>query len=369
MVQQRAEDLVSEEIRMILIIGAGPIGIEMAVELSRCKVPFRIVEAGSTASTIEWYAPGTEIFSSPERIAIAGIPFEPLTRKAYREDYLLYLRNVVRQFKLPIEHYRRVIGIERSPRNTFIVSIAPSSHGVGGPLEQAEILENFSEVESLEVEKIILAIGNLHVPQRSNVPGENSSWVSHYMGEPHRYAGTKVTIVGSGNSAAEAAIRLYHVGATVTLCHRTEGFRPKRIKPWLMPELENLVKEGKIQVFRNFLLKEITRDFVIGAIDREILSIHSNFVLLLTGYRQKTDLFNQLGVTLINAQPVVDLSSMETNVPNVFVIGTAAVGTEVGGVTTFIENAHVHVKRVLHALKLIECIPATADRPVDEREV
>ena len=136
-----------------LIIGAGPIGIEMAVELSRCKVPFRIVEAGSTASTIEWYAPGIEIFSSPERISIAGIPFEPLTRKAYREDYLLYLRNVVRQFKLPIEHFRRVVGIEKLPRNSFTVSIAPSSHGVGGPLEQAETVETSSEIETLEVEK------------------------------------------------------------------------------------------------------------------------------------------------------------------------------------------------------------------------
>jgi thioredoxin reductase (NADPH) len=120
---------------MILIVGAGPIGIELAVELTRYRVPFRIIEAGSTASTIEWYSPGTEIFSSPERIAIAGIPFEPMTRKAYREDYLLYLRNVVRQFKLPIEHYRRVVRIEKSPANTFLVSIAPSTHGVGGPLE------------------------------------------------------------------------------------------------------------------------------------------------------------------------------------------------------------------------------------------
>jgi len=354
---------------MILIIGAGPIGLEMAVELSRCKVPFRIVEAGSTASTIEWYAPGTEIFSSPERISIAGIPFEPLTRKAYREDYLLYLRNVVRQFKLPIEHYRRVVRIGKSPGNTFTVSIAPSSHGVGGPLEQAEKLETFSEIETLEVEKIVLAIGNLHVPQLSNVPGENSTWVSHFMGEPHRYAGTKVTIIGSGNSAAEAAIRLYHVGASVTLCHRKEGFRPKRIKPWLQPELENLTKEGKIQVVTNFELKEITRGSVLGAKDEEILSIKSDFVLLLTGYRQKTDLFDQLGVTLVNAQPVVDLSTMETNVQNVFVIGTAAVGTEVGGVTTFIENAHVHVKRVLQALKLIEHVHAAPDRPVDEREI
>jgi thioredoxin reductase (NADPH) len=354
---------------MILIIGAGPIGIEMAVELSRCKVPFRIVDAGSTASTIEWYPPGTEIFSSPERIAIAGIPFEPLTRKAFREDYLLYLRNVVRQFKLPIEHYRRAVGIEKSPNNTFIVSIALSSHGVGGPLEQAETLESFSEIETLEVEKLILAIGNLHVPQWSNVPGENSSWVSHYMSEPHRYAGTKVTIVGSGNSAAEAAIRLYHIGATVVLCHRTEGFRPKRIKPWLAPELENLTKEGKIQVFRNFELKEIIRGSVLGSIGSETFSIDSDFVLLLTGYRQKTDLFEQLGVTLVNAQPVVDLNTMETNVTNVFVIGTAAAGTELGGVTTFIENTHVHVKRILHALNLIEHVHAAPDRPVDEREI
>ncbi|MDR3613148.1 MAG: NAD(P)-binding domain-containing protein [Candidatus Obscuribacterales bacterium] len=354
---------------MILVVGAGPIGIEMAIELSRRNVPFRIVEAGSTASTIEWYAPGTEIFSSPERIAIADIPFEPQTRKAFREDYLVYLRNVVRQFKLPIEHYRRVVRIEKSTADNFKVAIAPSSHGVGGPLEEAETPESFSDIETLEVEKIILAIGNLHVPQLSNVPGEDSTWVSHYMSEPHRYSGTRVTIVGSGNSAAEAAIRLYHVGAFVTLCHRNEGFRPKRIKPWLLPELENLIKEGKIQVVTNFQLKEITRSFTMGSNDREIVSIASDFVLLLTGYRQKTDLFDQLGVTLVDAQPIVDLNTMETNVPNVYVIGTAAAGTESGGVKTFIENAHVHVNRVLHALKLIERAHITLDRPVDEREI
>jgi thioredoxin reductase (NADPH) len=352
---------------MILIIGAGPIGIELAVELTRHRVPFRIIEAGSTGSTIEWYAPGTEIFSSPERIAVAGIPFEPLTRKAYREDYLLYLRNVVRQFKLPIEHYRRVVRIEKSPANTFLVSITPSAHGVGGPLEDADF--SYSEIETIEVKQVVLAIGNLHVPQYSNVPGENSTWVSHYLGEPHHYAGTKVTIIGSGNSAAEATIRLYHVGSVVTLCHRKDGFRPKRVKPWLAPELENLTREGKIQVFTNFELKEITRGAVLGVRGNELLSVDTDFVLLLTGYRQKTDLFDQLGIALVNAQPVVNLDTMETNIPNVFIIGTAAVGTELGGVTTFIENAHVHVKRVLQALNLINNVPAIHDRPVDEREI
>ncbi len=189
------------------------------------------------------------------------------------------------------------------------------------------------------------------------------------MGEPHRYAGTKVTIVGSGNSAAESAIRLYHVGASVTLCHRKDGFRPKRIKPWLAPELDNLTKEGKIRVFTNFDLQEINRGAVVGSRAGEAVSIDSDFVLLLTGYRQKTILFDQLGVTLVDAQPVFESSTMETNVPNVFVIGTAAAGTEVGGVKTFIENAHVHVERVLHALKLVESVHANPDRPYDEREI
>jgi thioredoxin reductase (NADPH) len=358
-----------EEFSVILIIGAGPIGIEMAVELTRCGVPFRIVEAGSTASTIEWYAPGTEIFSSPERIAIAGIPFEPMTRKAFREDYLLYLRNVVRQFKIPIEHYRRVVKIEKSPSNTFLVSINPSLHGVGGPLEQFEGEQQFSEIERLEVETIILAIGNLHLPRLSAVPGEHSPWVSHYMSEPHRYAGTRVTIIGSGNSAAEAAIRLYQVGANVTLCHYKDGFRPKRIKPWLAPELDNLIKEGKVHVFTDFKLEEITRDSTCGSTGDDSIRIASDFVLLLTGYVQKTDLFDQLGIALVEGQPVVDMSSMQTAIANLFVIGTAAVGTESGGVTTFIENAHVHVKRVLHALNLLEHVHAAPDRPLDEREI
>lgn len=360
---------------MILIIGAGPIGIEMAIELSRHNVPYRIVEAGSTASTIEWYAPGTEIFSSPERIAIAGVPFEPQTRKAFREDYLLYLRNVVRQFEVPIEHYRRVVRIEKTASGCFRVSIVHSNHGVGGPLEPAEDSDflNHTEatevIEVLEVDKIILAIGNLHVPVHVNVPGENLPWVSHYMSEPHRYAGTTVTIIGSGNSAAEASIRLYHVGAAVSLVHRKEGFRPKRIKPWLMPELENLIREGKVKVFSNFAIQEISTGAVRGLVGNEEVSIVSDFVLLLTGYRQKTTLFDQLGVDLNNAQPIVDLATMETNVPNIFVIGTAAVGTESGGVTTFIENAHVHVKRVSHALNLIEQVPLAPDRPVQEREI
>ena len=41
---------------------------------------------------------------------------------------------------------------------------------------------------------------------------------------------------------------------------------------------------------------------------------------------------------------------METNVPGLYVAGTAAAGTQSSGVKEFIETSHVHVHRIVAAL-------------------
>ena len=90
----------------VAVVGAGPIGIELAVALKR---------AGSTTSTstpqigytISWFAPQTRFFSSNERIAIAGVPLQtPDDGKCTREQYLTYLRTVVQQFDLDVRTLR-----------------------------------------------------------------------------------------------------------------------------------------------------------------------------------------------------------------------------------------------------------------------
>ena len=59
----------------LLVLGGGPIGLEMAAALKLADIRYLQLEAGNLASTISWYAPGTQIFSAPERLAIAGVPF------------------------------------------------------------------------------------------------------------------------------------------------------------------------------------------------------------------------------------------------------------------------------------------------------
>ncbi|HTL31040.1 MAG TPA: hypothetical protein VL282_17550, partial [Tepidisphaeraceae bacterium] len=48
--------------------------------------------------------------------------------------------------------------------------------------------------------------------------------------------------------------------------------------------------------------------------------------------------------------PAFDQQTMETNVPGLYVIGTAIGGTQ-DKYRVFIENCHVHVDRVMNALQ------------------
>lgn len=334
------------------IIGAGPIGLEAGVAFRRAGTPCVILEAGPIGATMGWWAPGTRYFSSPERIAIAGVPLVVEGQeKATREDYLRYLRQVAAQFELPVETFRRVVGVERDGEG-FVVRTAPSAHGVGGPEEVGATPGGAWRVDrSWRAERLVLAIGNMHRLRPVGCPGEGLPHVSHYLGDVHRYFGRRVAIVGGRNSAIEAAIRLHRVGAHVTLCQRRADLERERIKYWLLPELEWLIDKGMVGFEPGVEVREITP----GALRLEragrALEVPADDVLLLTGYVQDTTLFEMLGVELHGHErrPRLDGATMETSVPGVYVVGTATGGSQ-RRAKVFIENSHEHVERVVRAV-------------------
>jgi thioredoxin reductase (NADPH) len=323
----------------VLLIGAGPIGIELAVALKARGIHYVHLEAGQIGSTIAWYAPQTHFFSSPERIAIAGVPLQTLDQtKATREEYLTYLRAVVLQFDLRIETFERVISLRKSADGGFEAVSGRAS----GPRQW-------------RARNVVLAIGDMHRPRLIGVPGEELPFVSHYFGDPHQYFRRRVLIVGGQNSAVEAAIRCHRVGADVTLCYRGRELDPNRIKFWLLPEIRSLIRDGRVRWLPSTVVREIRGDGVLldrcetDAFAGEVIT---DAVLLLTGYEQDSDLFEQTSVTLDGAgrRPRFDEQTMETDVPGLFVAGTGSAGTQFGGVKEFIETSHVHVARIVAAL-------------------
>ncbi len=314
-----------------VIVGAGPIGLELAVSLKHLGVDYIHLEAGNIAHTVSWYPKRTRYFSSPARIAIAGVPLiTDNGEKATREQYLAYLRGVVEQFDLDVCCYEPVQQLERQTNDRFLLTTPRGSY---------------------DASHVVLAIGDMHAPRRLDIPGEDLPHVSHYFDEPHQYFRQKLLIVGGKNSAVEAALRCHHAGADVTISYRGRRFDPKSVKYWLLPEIEALIEHKQIHFIPESEVESITEERVCLRVGDKPFCPPADFVLLMTGYVQDPTLFRMAGVTLHgeNHAPLVDERTMMTDVPNFFVAGTAAAGTQ-HKFRLFIENCHPHVRKIVRAI-------------------
>jgi thioredoxin reductase (NADPH) len=101
----------------VAIVGAGPIGLEMAAMLKRAGVDTIHVDAGQIGYTISWWPRNTHFFSTSERLSIGGIPIQTNHQQRLTgKEYLAYLRAVVEQLDLQVRTYERVTRIERLER-------------------------------------------------------------------------------------------------------------------------------------------------------------------------------------------------------------------------------------------------------------
>ncbi len=322
-----------------IIIGAGPIGLETALRLAQRRIDYLHIEAGQIGQVIADFPPLTQFFSSNERIAIAGVPIPSATQaKCRREEYLAYLRAVADQFDLHIKTYERVIDTDQS-----IDGFALHTRKRSG------------ESRTYRARYIVLATGGTASPRALNVPGDDLAHVTHDLGEIHQYWRERVLIIGGKNSAVEAAIRCHSAGAKVTISYRGSEFSP-RIKYWLRPELDMLIRKGAIDLRLNTIPTRITPTHVTLASTGdghrdEIVEIEADRVLAMIGYRADMSLCRMLGVTLNGEAevPSFDEDTMETNVPGVYVAGTVSAGTQ-SGFQVYIENSHIHADRIARAI-------------------
>ncbi|MEZ6317350.1 MAG: NAD(P)-binding domain-containing protein [Phycisphaerales bacterium] len=238
-----------------------------------------------------------------------------------------------------------------SGANLADVPGAPADETSAGFALRAHPRRGAAPGKSFRVRKLVLAIGNMHRPRALGIPGESLAHVSHYLADPHGYAGRRVLIVGGKNSAVEAAIRLYRVGARVTMSYRRAAFDGDRVKYWLLPEIEWLIRKAKIGFEPGTVPTEIRAGSAVLDRAGERVEVAADAVLLLTGYVQDPDLFDRLGVEREGdeSRPVVNPRTMETNVRGVYVAGTAAGGSQKRA-TVFIETSHVHADRIAAAV-------------------
>lgn len=308
----------------VAVIGAGPCGLAAAAALERVGIPAIVFDRGCVASSVASYPYYMTFFSTAEKISIAGVPFPLASEKPTRRDALAYYRGVVRHLGLDVRQYEPVERVWQRA-GEFIVHSRPS----GG------------DVVETRARAIVVATGYFGTPNQLGVPGEDLPHVTHLYTEGHPAFQRDAIVVGAGNSAAEAALDLWRHGARVTLVHFGPTF-DKNIKPWVLPDLENRIKDGSIGVRWNTRLTAIEPGRVHVKSDDGACILPAQHVYLMTGFTPHPGLLTSLGVELDTNTgiPRHDAATMETNTSGVFIAGVLASGFDANKV--FIENGRGH---------------------------
>jgi thioredoxin reductase (NADPH) len=311
----------------VIVIGGGPCGLAMGIELAENGLDYLILEKGNLTESIRRYPRRMRFFSTAENIQIGGLPFAISEVKANRNEALQYYRKVAGYFDLNFKLFVDVARSEKQPDGTFITYA--------------------KDGRTFQSRKVVLATGYFDVPRLLNVPGEDLPHVSHYYDEPFKYSYTNVVLVGGSNSSVEAALELYRHDAHVTIVHKGDDFKTK-VKYWLVPDVKNRVKEGKIHTKFNSVTRAIEpgRMQIENTETGELEWIPADFVFLLVGYLPDEHLLSRCGIALHpeTKVPEFNTESFETNVEGLYLCGTVMAGVFTEKI--FIENGRAHAAAI-----------------------
>jgi len=103
-------------------------------------------------------------------------------------------------------------------------------------------------------------------------------------------------VIGGKNSAVEAVLDLYRHGADVTLIHRGETLG-QSVKYWILPDIENRIKEGRIRAMFNTVVEKIEANYlVVRNGDGARRELENDFVFAMTGYIPDIDFLQKFGI-------------------------------------------------------------------------
>lgn len=257
----------------LLVVGSGPAGLSAGLEAMRQHLRCAVLERGSLADSIRKYPRHKLLFAEPLSIPLYG---DLWISDASKETLLEVWNTIISNTGLDVRIDHEVRNVRRE--------------GEYFALETAAGL--------LHARRVILATGRRGTPRRLQVPGEESPAVFYDIVEMESFQGSRVLVVGGGDSAIESAIGLANQpGTAVTLAHRGGSF--ERAKDRNRAKLEEAVGRGHLQL----MLRTQVRRIHAGSVELEregaALSLPNDFVILRLGGEPPFAFLQRIGVRIV----------------------------------------------------------------------
>jgi cation diffusion facilitator CzcD-associated flavoprotein CzcO len=189
-----------------LIVGAGPAGLAMAGRLREAGCTFTIVEKTNRVAD-RWH-------QHYDRLHLHSVKqWSHLPHLPFPEDYPRYVPR--KQFVEYLEHYSKTFDILPE----FGVEVLDMTRGID------DVWDVSTNQGTLQARNIIIATGVNRVPNRPSWEGMDAfaGSISHSVSykNPEPFKGSRVLVIGMGNTGAEIALDLANAGIPVWISVRS----------------------------------------------------------------------------------------------------------------------------------------------------
>ena len=280
-----------------VIVGAGPCGLFQVFELGLLGLKSELVDSIRQ--------PGgqcTELYPDKPIYDIPAIPIctgEELTEALLKQ---------IEPFNCGMHLDEEVTVIRKNGDDTFYVETSAGTQ--------------------FNAKAVVIAggVGSFQ-PRQLRVPGSDTfaGKTLHYrVLDPQQFSGTRLVIMGGGDSALDWALELVNVAAHITLVHRRDEYRAA---PASVDKMRRLVAAGKMDVIEK--AKATALDGADGSIDsvtiqpkdEEPVDIAADHVLVFFGLAPKLGPIAEWGLDINRKTVNVDTANFETSTPGIYAIG------------------------------------------------
>ncbi len=312
----------------LVIIGAGPSGLNCAIAAIKAGLSYVVLEKGVLVNSIYHFPTNMTFFSTSKNLEVGEVPFISHVDKPTRKEALEYYRRLVEFYQIDIQYKQQVKKLSQTD----------------------EGLQIRSSDKTYKAKHVVVATGFYDQANMLDVPGEHLAKVKHYYDDAHPYIGMNIAIVGAANSACDVALETWQKGAKVTMVIRGATLY-KKVKYWILPNIENRIKEGSIKAYFNAQIKQINETSIDIEQNNQTITIPNDYVLAMTGYHPDYDFLSSIGITLDKETniPTFNPDTLESNVSSIYLAGVV-----LGGNLTskyFIENTREQGEKIISSIQ------------------
>lgn len=216
----------------VVIVGCGPAGLSASLAARRLGLRVATLEKEpDVGGTVRHYPRRKLVMTSPFEIPGWG---KVRAKEIAKEELVSLWSDVIGRTGLEVRTGEEVRAVRRQDGGFRVETSAAVHHS----------------------RRVVLAIGRRGVPRKLGVPGEETGNVYYALAEPEVFRDRRVTVVGGGDSAVEAALALSaEPGTEVRLSYRRD--RLSRVKPLNLERFLAAVSEGRIRSLWNSEVREI----------------------------------------------------------------------------------------------------------------